>query len=215
MFDISQLDMLDSLVVATWGLVLVTALLVAASTVPVILEQWKRRNLLATKFVPDMHILNGRIDGRVESLLEPSRLTVKALEGIAESTHRDLELISNLIEVRDGGLKLMNELYICRHLVTYASEDLDGAAEIGNSHDETTVRRRDSMILRACQAYRAARITLQQAESLLPKSTTLIDGEAFWDRFARVSDEREKEAARLLADEKQRDRTRSRRPDPL
>ena len=207
--------MVDSLIVATWGLVSVTAMLVAASTIPVVLEHWKRRNLLATRFVPDMHMLNSRLGGRVESLLDPSRLTVDALEAIAESTHRDLELISNLIEVRDGGLKLMNELYICRHLVTFAADDLHAAAKLGSSHDETTVRRRDSMILRACQAYRAAGITLQQAESLLPKSTTLIDGEAFWDRFARVSDEREKEAARLLTDKKQRDRTRSRRPDPM
>lgn len=207
--------MVDNLITATWGLVVVTALLVAASTIPVVLEYLKRRSQLAARFVPDMHILNSRLKGRMESLIDTKLVTGSAIADIAETSHKDLEIVARLIEVRGSGLKFTNELYICRHLLTYASQDLHSAAKLANSHEEQEIRRRDAMIARACQAYGAASITLTEAEALLPKSDTLIDGEQFWDRFARVSDERERKAAILITDLKQRDRTRTGRPNPL
>lgn len=196
----------DPIVAATWGLVVVTALLVVATIVPFVGELLKRRSeraVVASRAVPDMNILRSRLEGGVERLGESESLTKDRLTRQARSCNAELQMLAPIVEVRDASLKFTNETFLVRHLLTFTVEALVEAADLADAADAESIRKRDKLVRDARRGYQAALLSLDAAESLLPKSQRLIDGERFWDRFARVSDERENAAAEiLLQDEK-------------
>jgi hypothetical protein len=53
-------------------------------------------------------------------------------------------------------------------------------------------------LTRALHVTAAAKVSLVAGEELLPRKSRTIDGETFWDRFTRVSHEREHGAEQQL-----------------
>lgn len=197
---------MDPVVSASWGLVVVTALLVVATLIPFIGDLLKRRSeraIVASRTVPDMNILRSRLEGAVKRLGKTDSLTKDSIEHQLESCDQELHMLAPIIKVRDASLEFTNDLFLVRHLLTFSSRSLVGAYELAERSDADSVRKRDKLIRDARRGYQAALLSLDAAETLLPKSQRLIAGERFWDRFARVSDERENQAAEiLLQDEK-------------
>lgn len=191
----------DPIVSATWGLVIVTALLVVATVIPFVGQLLKRRSeraVVASRVVPDLNILRSRLEGGVKRLGKSESLTKRGLGWQAESCDEELRLLAPIIQVRDASLKFTNETFLVRHLLTFARQSIVKAAELADATEAESIRERDKLIRDARRGYQAALLSLDSAESLLPKSQRLIDGERFWDRFARVSDERENQAAETL-----------------
>jgi hypothetical protein len=191
----------SNVVLATWGLVLVTFLLVLASTVPALIERRREKERTAASLIPDMHMLRSRLEGTVDVLIDPEMVGEDVLEDQLSRVDTDLELLGGILRVRGyTSLEFANELYVVRHLLTHAGERLSDALALIEEHDEESVRRRDAAVSQACREYIAARISLGAAEGLLPKWARTIDGEAFWDRFIRVATRREREAEKLQVD---------------
>ena len=75
----SEVAIVDTqLVGATWGLVVVTSLLVIATIIPFLGDILKRRNeraIVAARTVPDMNILRSRLEGAVDQLGNAGGLT--------------------------------------------------------------------------------------------------------------------------------------------
>jgi hypothetical protein len=91
-----------------------------------------------------------------------------------------------LVEAPNEGLKFTNEMYVLRHQLTqlkYRSRRAAAALEVEESADD--------LFLQCRRLVAAAKLTLDAAEDILPTSAKTIDGERFWDRFARVAQERE------------------------
>ena len=98
--------------------------------------------------------------------------------------------------IRDGtrpSLIFANETYLVRHFLTQAILELRRASNLTEESDADSVRIRDDSLLRARRLYKAALTTLDAAEQEPPRRIRTINGESFWDRFARVSKEREDE----------------------
>lgn len=205
----------DPIVAATWGLVVVTALLVVATVVPFVGDLLKRRSeraVIASRAVPDMNILRSRLEAAVERLGKSESLTKDRLEWQAASCDNELRILAPVIEVRDASLKFTNETFLVRHLLTFTVQALTEAADLADEADAESIRKRDKLVRDARRGYQAALLSLDAAESLLPKSQRLVDGERFWDRFARVSDERENAAAEILLQGERITRTGRRAP---
>jgi hypothetical protein len=191
----------QELIKATWGLVLVTGLLVIATLIPLITDILRRRDekaAVATRAVPDMNILRSRLDGACERLARPTELSEDEVREQLHRTETDLEILHPIIEVREASLKFTNELFILRHLLTFAHDNLIQSVPLFSSVDPRSVRMRDEALRKAQRAYNAAVLTLDAAEDLLPRKQRTIDGERFWDRFSRVSDDRENQAAQNI-----------------
>jgi hypothetical protein len=77
-----------------------------------------------------------------------------------------------------------------------------------NREGEQALRARYDHFDRACRLFKAASMTLESAESLLPTQSATIKGEKFWNRFVRIADERENEAERALVDSRRERRLR-------
>jgi hypothetical protein len=149
-----------------------------------------------------MNILKSRLVGAVRHLSGYVDWDDDDIEEQWESCGQELEMLSEIIETGERpSLEFVSELYIMRHLLTFARHHLHVAIHSAGS-DTESVRARDESLREAQRSYKAAELTLNAAEALLPSWARTIDGKNFWDRFAEVSDAREAEAARLLlADE--------------
>jgi hypothetical protein len=114
-----------------------------------------------------------------------------------ENVDGELVMIHKIIASGDRpSLVFENELYLVRHLLTEAKERLTNAVELRDMSGADETRALDAALLGARIAYKAALISLNAAEQLLPTKMRTINGESFWDRFNRISNERESEAAR-------------------
>lgn len=200
----------EPIVAATWGLVVVTALLVVATLIPFVGDLLKRRSeraVIAARAVPDMNILRSRLEGDVKRLGKTDRLTKEKLERQVDSCNDELRMLVPIVEVRDASLAFTNEVFLVRHLLTFTESSLTKAVALAEEVDPQNVRNRDQYILDARRGCQAALLSLDAAEALLPRRQRLIKGERFWDRFARVSDERENEAAGILLQDQKITRT--------
>jgi hypothetical protein len=148
-----------------------------------------------------MNILRSRLEGGVKRLGTPATMDGAAISAQADSCDHELHMLAPIIQVREASLKFTNELFLVRHLLTFALHTLQSAANIDDTAPVADTRRRDALVLDARRTYKAALLSLDAAEELLPKRERLVDGERFWDRFARVSDERENQAASALTAE--------------
>jgi hypothetical protein len=98
------------------------------------------------------------------------------------------ELLASLFEAgQEEGLELTNELYVCRHLLTQAYYTYLEAANGEGAEKVLAIERGIRLLV-------AARMTIDAIEDLLPQRRIKIRGERFWDRFARLSEEREQAA---------------------
>jgi hypothetical protein len=180
----------DALETATWGLVLATAFLVVATAIPAY-QRWQdartRRLARSARLVPDMHMMRGRLNRRMERLRSAHAPDYELLDDSADDANELLRILGGISDqAAEGGLAFTNEIYVLRHLLSqakYASEA--GAAALAEGHDGVP------QFEKAYREFAAAKLTVDAAEALLPKGTTTIDGERFWDRFTRLSAERE------------------------
>jgi hypothetical protein len=192
----------EQLVRATWGLVVATSLLVVATLIPLIgdiLARRDRRLRLASQVVPDLNILKNRVQDATEHMLKILEPSQEQVEFYFRSCLRSLEFLHPLIEIRDFDLRAMNELFILRHLLTFARDDLRELSQPLETNDTQSVRARDETWHRICRSYLASQRTIVVIESTLPRRMRKIGGEDFWARFSRVSNEREAEAAASIA----------------
>jgi hypothetical protein len=188
----------DALVYATWGLVIATALLVVAAAIPAVralLEPRIHARRTTVALIPEMHILGSRLRGAADRLAKLSSESdaerVKELGFRIDSSDGELRMVAELIEdAGDAGLKYVNEVYVCRHLITQAKFQMQWALDLYEQdralNAEEAVAREDHL-RRAQRLYLAAADTLDAAEACLPKWARKIDGEQFWDRFARIA----------------------------
>jgi hypothetical protein len=194
-----------SLVLATYGLVIVTMLLVVATAIPAY-QRWsefrQQHKVVAGQVIPDMNILLSRLDGGVTTLIGKTQLSEDDATTVHKWLREEGEMTAALIDhAYRVSLAFANELYILRHLLTQASIEVQRiihtyANESGESlHD----LHRDATT-RLCRLYQAGSITLREAELLLPRENRQIDGMSFWDRFYQKSRDREIEAEKMLVD---------------
>lgn len=188
------------LVRATWGLVAATALLVVAAIIPILrdaADRRERRRILGAKLVPDINLLHSRLVGGCNRLREPRSLSKEDIEDQHENARGELKMLGPIL--REGerpSLIFANEIYLARHLLTQATYALKRAHGLADEIDADDVRQRDDALFEARRNYKAALMSLNAAEQLLPRKVRTIRGESFWDRFARVSDERKAAAER-------------------
>ena len=144
-------------------------------------------------------------------MAQPTELTASQVSDLQKGADQDLRMLAPIIGVRNASLTFTNELFILRHLLTNATISLGEAEALFTESDPATVRSRDELLRRAGRAYGAAILTLDAAEELLPRKQRTMDGERFWDRFTRVSDEREALAAQnfLTAESKRAAKSRN------
>jgi hypothetical protein len=109
-----------SLVAATWGLVVVTALLVIATLVPQVIAQRATTKQLAAQIVPDMHILNSNLRAMSNKLLDADDWLKDDTEVEIEEAGQFLRMLGPITQVRSAGLEFASEMFICRHLMTQA-----------------------------------------------------------------------------------------------
>jgi hypothetical protein len=193
----------DALEGATWALVVATALLVVAAGIPAIAslaEYREKKRRASAELVPDIHMLRSRFNGVIASLSEEGPADAEHVEYWMEDNDEQLGILARLLDLGpEQGLRFTNELYVCRHLLSQARYEMRGAAREAReraANGDATVPR--DALARALRLYAAARTTLQEAESLVPAKARSIDGESFWDRFTRVSHERERGADQEL-----------------
>lgn len=190
----------SGLIGATWGLVIATALLVFAASIPLFRDasdRRERRRRISAGLVPDMNILRSRLAGGGRRLADVRSLTDSAVERQINLVHGELEMISEIIDKGERpSLLFVNETYLVRHLLTQAHNELERAQELTGKADANDIRTRDDALLRTRNLYKAALESLDSAERILPAKVRNIKGESFWDRFDRVARERESAAAR-------------------
>lgn len=188
------------LVHATWGLVVATALLAVVAMVPLIrdaLDRRAERLRIGAGLVPDMIILRSRLEGASDELAASRSWTEQDIKDRIEWNDEELEMIDPIIEQEDQpSLLFINELYLVRHLLTQANTRLAHALELANETAADDIRARDDALVGARRAYMAALMSLDAATQLLPRRVRTINGEGFWERFTRVSNERESEAGK-------------------
>jgi hypothetical protein len=178
----------DAIVQATWGLVIVTSLLVVASAIPVVLrlrERWLARAEHAARTVPPLHLLASRISGLVEGITDRHRDYRAAQDDIGEQ----LKMIGELLDDAPAlGIRFVSELFVARHLLTQARMTCEDCwtearrAEGGRDNElPQTVALAHAQLVAALESVR-------EAERLIPSRK--IGREDFWSRFMRLSDER-------------------------
>jgi hypothetical protein len=178
----------DSIVSATWGLVVVTSLLVVASGVPVVLglrERWLALAEHAARVVPPLHFLASRIEGASRNLRDQTESFGGAYEEIGEQ----LEMLGEIIDDAPAlGMRFACELFVVRHLLTQAGLGCLGGDLEERDYDGPDTRELETRRGRACAELDAALDSVRAAEALVPRRK--IAGEDFWTRFRRLSDER-------------------------
>ncbi len=195
---ISQLEL------ATWGLVVATTLLVIAAAIPALrslADLRARKRELAADLVPDSHLLYDRCDGMVRSLVNAHSISEGQTQEYLSIIDQDLQILARILGYASpAGIEFMNELYICRHLITQAKIEFGRYLSLTNDSD--AIRDRDAAIERATRLYSAAGSTLRIAESILPEWARKIKGEDFISRFKRKAREREIEAEKDLVEQR-------------
>lgn len=190
----------SELVKATWGLVVATVFLVIAAGIPLVrdaTDRRERRRLMGAQLVPDMNILRSRLEGGCDKLKDGRSLSPTDIGFQIQAANGELEMISDLIKAGNRpSLTFVNDTYLVRHLITQARQELQRADRLAGDTDAKTVRGRDDALREARRDYKAALMSLDAAEQLLPSKVRTINGKSFWDRFAQVSDERRAEAER-------------------
>jgi len=190
----------NELVRATWGLVIATTLLVVAAVVPVLRDAADRRaqrRRISAGLVPDMIILRSRLAAACDNLADTRSWSAEDIRGQIGRTDHELSMLYRIITQGDRpSLVFVNELYLVRHLLTAAKQQLDRAVELIDQTSPDDIRARDEALHNARRAYKAALMSIDAATQLLPLKLRTIDGEDFWDRINRVSGDRESEAER-------------------
>jgi len=74
--------------------------------------------------VPGLNILKDRIRRTIEEMAKIAEPDEGLISGYIQICRRDLELLQPIIELRDFSLAVINELFILRHLLTLARDDL-------------------------------------------------------------------------------------------
>jgi hypothetical protein len=209
----------DPLARATWGLLTATALLVVATAIPA-WQNWqatrRAKAAAAAALVPDMNIAHSRIARRVNRLLNLTKMSTSELQLLQENIQEDLNIVSRSVELSYGvSLKFANEMYIVRHLLTQAYNEVlallagveETSVDDAGAHRRLVTATHEQRLSRVCALYQAADATLLAGESLLPAATRTVDGQSFWDRFSSVAQEREAEAEKVLVDRRRAART--------
>jgi hypothetical protein len=147
-----------------------------------------------------MHILRSRIAGSISELKDQASIPLEAADYWIEDCEEMLRMLHPIVmSAPRHSLKFTNEVYIARHLLTSAYYGLQNAAEAQkrvNGTGEGAVS--GAPLLTVLDQLVAVRASLIAAERELPVSTTMIDGEPFWQRFSRISHERERRAREEL-----------------
>lgn len=194
----------EQLVQATWILAIATALLVVATAIPAFhkfIDNRREKENSAARIVPDLNILRSRVKGAADSLENIADLTGEDIEFGIKDVDEQLEMLYDIIVAKASvSLRVVNELFVLRHLLTQTHRSLTKCRSLMDNTDEQSIRERDEAIRRARRLLVAGDLTIGEIESHLPKWARLINGETFWDRFARIRDEREGEAERIIAD---------------
>ncbi|WP_143765144.1 hypothetical protein [Catenulispora acidiphila] len=159
-----------------------------------------------------MNMLWSRVQGLTGRIQKLGASNESDLNNLLDDIDKQLRMLAKIIEKsHDMDLAFINELYILRHLLTQTHQALHAAIHLeeerkkdpGSSDASADlIRRYDKKMLEAHRNITASAITLDAAENLLPDWSRTINGEPFWDRFSRVSDERVGDAAAKLADPK-------------
>jgi hypothetical protein len=189
---------------ATWGLVIATALLFGAALIPAItsvIGVFAERRRRAAAVVPDIHILRSRINGLISELQADGSVSAVLVDEYAEDLDEQLRMLAPIIgHASQQGMKFTNELYICRHLLTQAKYEMEGASRKAQreADDDGIALVSHANLRRALHLSAAAKASGIAAEELLPRTARTIDGETFWDRFSRLSHERERGAEQQL-----------------
>jgi hypothetical protein len=191
----------QQLVNATWGLVVATSLLVLATLIPLIsgiLDRREKRMTIAANVIPDLNILKSRLNAQIGTLKNTKDPSDEVIARVHKSYEKDSKVLAPLFDVRELSMKSLNDLYILRHLIAFADDDLHVIMRLleNDTPDREQIRDRWLKIQRS---YVAARSSLDAVENALPRKLRNIDGEDFWTRFARVSNERESAAAQAMA----------------
>lgn len=187
--------------VATWALVVATTFLAVAAGIPLARDMADRRArqlLVGANLVPDVNLLRSRLESCSYRLADVEAVTRCDLKEAGDQLEEDLQILDGCViqSSERPSLEFVSETYIARHFLTQAKLELSGALSLENSDDRDGVRRRDEAIRRARRCYKGAEMSLAAAEGLLAHEVRTIHGEGFWDRFARVTAERETEAER-------------------
>jgi len=193
----------EQLVMATWGLVVATFLLFLAALVPVfegVMQRRRERRNVAASLIPDMNILRSRLQGHEKRLHNINQVDQEIVSFTLGSNDDELKTLSGLLSSRDIDLLFINEIYVLRHQLTQACIELNAARRLfrEGTNDGESVRKRDEHVRRACRLYGASLLTLSAAEDLVPEWARSVDGEKFWDRFSRLSREREEQAGKQM-----------------
>ena len=189
---------------ATWGLVVATALLFGATAIPAItsvIEVFAERRRRAAEVVPDMHMLRSRINGLIRTLQADGSVSARIVDGYVGDLDEQLEILARVIRhAPKQGMKFTNELYVCRHLMTQTKHEIQGASKQAkhNKDDDGLALVGRADLTRALHLVAAAKASVIAADELLPRKARTIDGETFWDRFSRLSHEREHGAEQQL-----------------
>jgi hypothetical protein len=189
---------------ATWALVVATALLFGATAIPAItsvIEVYAKRHRRAAEVIPDMHMLRSRINGLIAHLQTDGSVSASLVDGYVKDLDEQLDMLARVIRhAPKQGMKFTNELYICRHLMTQAKHEIERASSHAkrNKDDRGLALVSRIELQRALHSSAAAKTSIAAAEELLPRRARMIDGETFWDRFSRLSHEREQGAEQQL-----------------
>ena len=165
------------------------------------LQTAAERRLRAAEVVPDMHMVRGRINRLISKLRSDGAVSASIVEGWVADLDGLLKMLARILEESPSqGIKFANEIYICRHLLSQAYWDLDeavtAAEEAAENGDIPFVER--AAVRRQLRCIAAAKTSINAAEEILPRDARTIDGESFWDRFSRLSHEREDGAEQQL-----------------
>lgn len=192
------------LVQATWCLVVATAFLAIASMIPLIrdmLDRREERRRIGAGLVPDMMILRSRLEGGTNELAASRSWSDQDIKNRIEWNAEELDMIDSIIaQGSRPSLLFVNELYLVRHLLTQAKLRLERSLALTNKVDAKEIIAQDDTLASVRRAYAAAWTSLDAATELLPRKVRTIKKEDFWNRFARISDERESQAEKSFID---------------
>ena len=152
------------LVRATWGLVVATALLVVAASIPIfrdIADKRERRRRTSAQLIPDMNILRSRLDGAIKQLVDSRSLSEAGIERRLELVEGETHMIYQIItEYERPSLLFANETYLVRHFLTQARNELRRAQKLVGKTAADDIRARDDALLRVRRLYKAALVSL-------------------------------------------------------
>jgi hypothetical protein len=193
------------LVQATWGLAIVTALLVIMAVIPVLRDAADRRaqrRRISAGLVPDLIILRLRLTAACDDLADYTKWSEEDIRSQIDSADHEKSILYRIITQGDRpSLLFVNELYLVRHLLTVASRRLTRAVELTDQTSPDDIRALDEALRGARRAYMAAVLSIDAATQLLPLKLRTINGEDFWSRINRVSGKRESEAEIFFIDQ--------------